>query len=468
MKHNFDINDTIDELLDYLELYRDIINRGVLDQNYVKQINDLITEIDSLEDMTKTGNISGYNFRDLNKKVAAVFHPDRCNVDFEKLGYSPDMYARVNGIVNDLTNLQKSGVFSSFKYNRTKQEQKNDDNTYTPKGSKGNAKGEPKKDQTSYTYKPSYDNNNYSQNTQNNYTTTGRYQDAYDDYETYFERFSKWITERANVIFSKIPSSKEDYDKIKKKWEKSISSLRLRKEALGQRLVLLKEATVTNRQHWDSDIQPDVIEKIYNSRLNYLYNEFAREDFLQKQAQAARDRRYSELSPDVQKAVDSFKKDASDYYTQYMTLLNTYNRKMANMEDFNEEAMRKQLTSMRDYYMDHYYYDGEVDKLVKGILDSDPTYKQLDKDYIAAWNKAKKRFDAFEKYRTSKKQESTRITDDISASYRQKEEDISYKTKSTTAKLDRISKRLDETETKYNQFVNRYGPSYENAPGKHR
>jgi len=104
----------VNELMDYLQLYRQIIISGGVSSN-LQKIGMLEEEINSFMEMANQGvDLSSFDFKKLRKDLATVFHPD-VFVDSNKFIEDPDqLMGQTFGALNTILDYQKQRIPFSF------------------------------------------------------------------------------------------------------------------------------------------------------------------------------------------------------------------------------------------------------------------------------------------------------------------------------------------------------------------
>lgn len=467
MGQYYNVNEDISELLDYLQLYREIIHQGLIDEHYLKHIDALVKEIDTLEAMAENGeDISSYNFASLNKKIGAVFHPDRCHIDFNSLGYPIDMYGKATGIVQDLAKYQRESNFA-FKYNSTatssESKKKNGNSTSSAQSNYYTYTGENKRKNTT----SSTQNNNYYSN---NYSKKDTRNDHYDysDFNTSYT-ITDFLKDRFYAIFAGIPSCKEDYDKIKERLDKNIASAKLRLSAIQQRISILNHNKNYNKVEWVNATRDSLIEAMYNDRYYSLYNSFFNSQAMQRQAENNRGFRYSQLTPQIQTMYQQWQRDAEVFYNKYQNLLYIYNEKMCSFEPMEEKEMHQQILELRQYYLNYYYDPNKAfNGIMRQVLNNDPDYCSLAKEAETATIQFQKADATLRDYAMNKNKYKAEIKQKLDDEYQKKDEYFEAELKKAYAREGKVSRKLNDLEAKHTEFVQQYGSTYDSTINSHK
>lgn len=419
------IRGCVDELLDFLKLYQEVIEQGLVDVNYASYANKLMEDIKVLEQSSKNDEaLLQYDFKKLKREISAVFHPDRFTSQLDNIEDFGVFFGKTMGIMQDIETLAKGGSSYSFKYNSTT------------------------------------DNSHRREN--------DSYDEQKEDEEEDFT-IGQFLKDRFNAIFRGIPANEKDYSRIIERMEKTISNFRVRLQAIEKREKLLKKRKRVNRMRKEEAVSDTAIEEWYYQTLANLQYEYQKDLISQEKATKDCNTRYEQLLPQIHSRLDYWRIDADNYTARFRSLVRDYQYRMVNFIPTDFEKMNEKIVKMYDYIKANYSDQRKAfNGIEKSVLESDARFQSLCSTLRKAnltVEKSEKMFSDF-KNRKVEYQESQRksINRDFDTEY----ERIDGNLRIAEIQRVRIDKKRKKMEEKKERFIQEYGPLYEKQNFRHK
>lgn len=477
----------VDELLDCLALYQSLLRQGCVGQEYLEEITRLNNEIEELQNAVKNGgDYSSFNYKALKRDLARLFHPDIFKPPVDLLDNPDELLGRTFGVMKQIDDYKKTFGSSSFKYNtatgsgfrdhaqtssRDSQQESKKQKATNP-GSNGSFEPDQEKKTHSHT-------NSQTRSHARSNTNSRAQADYYDDFDyeedwkgftpqqetdTYYDTkvsITQLLMDRINAIFRGIPSTMDDYDRILERYEKT-------EESLTERIGLLRQCINSlRREEWDlkneraRETSDDVIEGIYNSRLESLYRTASLAYQTKNRLQDNRAQRSTELEPKVRHLWAAWKEDARNYISQYNQLLQYYTSCRSQLANVDYEKLESELQEMADRIEEHY---GDERAALKGIrnavLDRDPQYQELVARSKEAMEKFKDADLNYKNYLANPEPHKKQIKEQIDGKYEQDLAFIDAEISTKQKKKDKLEKRLMKVRGRKQDFVDEYGETF--------
>ena len=110
----------VNELINYLLLYRELILNGQYDPYYKNQAIELLDKISELEELIlNNSSFATFDFENMKKRFVGVFHPDRFKIKLENIESSEEIFGKTLGIFQNISELRRVKSDSQFKYDST-------------------------------------------------------------------------------------------------------------------------------------------------------------------------------------------------------------------------------------------------------------------------------------------------------------------------------------------------------------
>ena len=210
------------ELLDYLDLYKVLIEKGLYNPEKKNEVQDVNKLIDKLNEYYETKNLDSFDFVMLRKKIASVFHPDIYKISIPKdLDIdNNELLSKVNGAIDSIIECKKDGMKFNYDYDEThySKEEIFNENVRTP----GNS-----------------------------------------DFTEGVYIALKYLKERINAHIFRIPSNEKDYTHIREQFSKELDNLDYRKKKATEQLRRAREEKTVIANLWQNDLARDKIEGRY-------------------------------------------------------------------------------------------------------------------------------------------------------------------------------------------------------------
>ena len=85
----------VNELINYLLLYRELILNGQYDPYYKNQAIELLDKISQLEELIQNNSsFATFDFENMKKRFVGVFHPDRFKIKLENIESSEEIFGK--------------------------------------------------------------------------------------------------------------------------------------------------------------------------------------------------------------------------------------------------------------------------------------------------------------------------------------------------------------------------------------
>lgn len=450
----------VNELLSYLTLYRELIINKQYDSHYINQATELLNKITQLEEIVQSnGNFSNFDFENMKRNFASVFHPDRFRIKLEYIEDPDEIFGKALNSFNEINELNRKKSNSQFKYNSTTGDSYRANaprnNSYNQYGQRPNS-----------SYRPT---GNTSTNTTNNNGNNGDKNDSDLDYE-YNEPLPyilQFISDKFNAIFRDIPSSERDYQNILFRLCKRVDNLQRKKNLLTEAIISIQRRQRDNKNTWQNNVKDEEIDKLYYEKLYSLKDILDRKKQMFHQAENNRNKRYEVLLPDIYGRFERWKTESMVYINQYKRLIDNFHYCMTQLTQDDYKPLLKDIEQMREFiernYMDP---DFTFRQIEKKVLQEDQQYCRLENDLIRAkkgYLKAEQRFQFVLKNQEQCKKD---IRDRITEEYSEKSQEDADRLKSVARKKQRIQDSLDDAINQRDEFIKKYGPSYSNSHTK--
>lgn len=440
----------VNELINYLLLYRELILNGQYDPYYKNQAIELLDKISQLEELIQNNSsFATFDFENMKKRFVGVFHPDRFKIKLENIESSDEIFGKTLGIFQNISELRRVKSDSQFKYDST-----------TGDSYRANA---PRNNQ--YKKSSSYTNNTDKENKQT--YQNDDVNDFEDEYEAALPFVLQFISNKFNAIFRGIPSSKEDYENILTRLQKKVDNLQYNDNLFNEVINSIQKRRQYNRTVFLNNMQDEKINRLYYEKISSLREIAYKKRQKYQQAQINCDNRYEILYPEIQGAFNSWQREANHYIAQYRNLVDKYYCAMRELTQDDHKSLTQEIQRMRSY-IEKNYTDANLIfcKIRDDVLQNDQKYCELAKNLNSAkqsYLRIEQRFQYVLNNPSKCKAEiRKRITDD----YEKKDEEDVIRLDAEKRKKQRNQRKLNDAMVKRNNFVIEYGETYEKSHAK--
>ena len=445
------------ELLDYLDLYKVLLENHFYAENGSNKASELIKMIDLLSIAHKNNNLTSYDYKELKKKIAVLFHPDINTITIPK-EYNINMLeliSKTNGILDSIE--KEIGKKNSFDYNEaepfsTAYERRYEDYTHND---------------YYYDNNPFEKDEEYVRKEQEKEKRKAKFDQRIESLKNGIIKTKDYICliskERFNAMFRDIPSNSNDYYNIKKRFESTLSNLTSRVNVLQTTLMILKSNMSNLNNKYQMDSSNFSIERYYNNLLNesqrYLINkrnEYNNADNIYKQIKYKYSKEYNEM-------INYWIRTTSEIVTDIINVNNEINEKIFYKGNEKElSLLKKRLKKLNKEREEYLSYEELKVKAVEYLKNNHPDYKEA----VEKYNKAQEEYNRaninYLYYYKHKKKIQEEYLENVYKEYKNKYMILDLRIKSSENKRDRIARTIYTTNTRYNEFIDNYASIYDN------
>ena len=435
------MNYYIDELLDYLDIYKVLIEKNLYDPSRIKNIEEISTLINKLNNCYnyKTG-IDEYDYSELRRKLMSVFHPDVYKYKIPKeFGFDNTLLiSKVNAVLDNIGNAKKEGLKYDYK------------------------------SQESYSDEDIFEEEMYDARKDERREKRKEFADRVKDKTS---KVLMYMKERINASLFHIPSNAYDYDRIIDIFEKDLKNLDFRKIRATETINMLKDEKKVLETVWHGEIDRIKLATRYQRELKIKENVMINARFIFEGAKKKLDSyvsykystKYDKIMRDWKRTSDEKLKEYLDEKVRYSNRLNGYVDEN-DKRDTNE--IKQNLKKLEREYDQYPKYEEMKKKAIETLTKDDKDYKELRENafkYEQNYLETQRQYDYYVRYKDGiingyKKQ----IDDEYSA----KRFKTDLKIKYYEAKLRRINNDIMKNIEAREIFETRYKYNFENYTGE--
>ena len=431
------MNYYIEELLDYLDLYKIIIDKNLYDSDRkkdVEEINNLISKLYNCYN-SKTG-MDSYDFNVLRRKMMSVFHPDLYKYKIPKeLGFdSTDIAGRFNASIDSILECKKNGEVYNY------------DNDY----------------EVSYSgeevYKEDVDALRKEERAR-------KVNEVKDKVKENTSRVLKYMKERIQASLFNVPANVDDYEHIKTTFEKDLRSLDYRKQKTMDALALLRDEKKVIATLWKGALDREKIETKYQKALLQQENVMVNAQFLYEGA-LKRLERYVETNykTEYEDALSYWKNVSDEILADYLNEKTKYENRLNGYIDGDPRTtkeMKRDLKRVEREYKRYPNFEKFKTTMIAKLTKGDKDYKFLKDNahkYQIAYEEEKREYDS---YKENKQEKIRELNQEVNDEYSSRTFKVNAKIKHYERKLGRINNDIMKNIKATNLFTTRYRSEFE-------
>ncbi len=446
----------VSELLDYLDLYKVLLENHFYSDENNDKANELIRLIESLNTAYDNKDLSSYNFVDLKRTLSILFHPDRNKIMIpEGLNInSLELLSKTNGIIDSIE--RETGRKNAFDYNEaepfsTPYERRYEEYT-----------------NNDYYYDdiPFEQNEEYVRKEKEKIERQEKFDKAVEKIKDGIIKTKDYICliskERFNAMFRSIPSNSKDYFNIKKRFENSLNNLTSRVNVLQSTLMILNSNMTMLNNNFQNEVSDYNMEMYYNNLLKYAQADYNKKDEAFRKATNRYNQVIKDYSPVYNGMINYWLKETGELLTDIINVDNEIYEKQFYGNDKKEikllEKRRKKLNKEKDEYLTFEEMQG---KAIEYLKENYPDYKEAIDTFNktrAEYNKARSDYTYLLNHKQDiQKEQYQRIYKD----YNNKYIILDLRIKGTKSKRDRLARTIYNTKIRYNDFIDKYSEIYD-------
>lgn len=418
----------VEELLDYLELYQEYINQGLVNSAQEQKIEKFIKEVSILRSSIENDtDLYDYDFKALKRDVGSLFHADVFS-NGQILENNPDeLLGKTFGVLDEIGKCIKAN--QNIKHNTTTSD--TFDGTFKPK-------------RRQYTEKQNKDKN-------------------------LFDTVTSFISNRIDYYLKGIPSSYEEFLDLLEKSKKTIDSLYQRLSVINETIGFLERDLTDLNIEFSNSMLPENINYKYLNDLESLKSKKDMYEQRMKTATQKRNEKYKEFEPEIVRRFNIWKLDASSYIKSYNELLDVYYVQQQALSTSDLSSLEAEIKERKEFIIDNY---SDEKKAFEGIsnfvLRENEEYKKLfseEQDWIRRFKKANNNFND---WKNNKEEKILRIREKTTKEYNDEKEEIDFYLGLKRGKRKKLEDKLQLAKDRQKMLIEQYGSVYTQTEGKRR
>jgi hypothetical protein len=448
----------LSELIDYLDLYKVLLDNNCYDSSKEKDAENLINLIDDLKERVEKGkDLSNYDYSKLRKKVAVLFHPDYFKYKLPD-GLNMDAMQLIQKFNGTLDFVVEGKNKNSFNYNEAEPFSTSYSRRY--------------EDYTKNDY--FYDNKQFNHRPMSEELERERRrearQDKMDDFinniKNGFVRTKDYVCvvakERFDALFRAIPSNVNDYYNIKRRFENTLNNLSNRENIIASTLDIL----YSNREDLDNNFNFDtsnlMINNYYKEELNNSINNLRNMEAKLKQSSINYKMILNKYAPLYNQLMQQWVHSTSEIFTDIINANNELHDKTLYEPNEKEVKNIKRRIGRLNKERENYPTVEEARLMViEHLKNTYPEYQKITDSFFETksdYENAYKKYDYISKHEIEIKDNKYYSLCDV---YREKRNALDNKINKIENKHVNITNKIYDTRVRYGEFLDKYESIYE-------
>lgn len=458
------MSSNLSELLDYLELYKVLLESKFYDPEKTEDAAALIDLIEKAKAKAeKDGRLTEDDCRTLKRKVSVMFHPDMFKQKLPK-------------------DLKMDGLQLIQKFNSAMDEVEKE------------AKNPPKKGPTSFKYSQAEPfstpyQQRYEDYTKNDYFYSDqkfakrppskemererRREERQEQFDTFVDgvkqrivRTSEYVAtiakERFDAIFRAIPANERDYENIKRRFEAALSSLSSKENVLFSTLLILKMNRSDLDEQFRKDTTVQAINDYYANLINIKYNKVQTLGTIMGQADVYYKRILQKYAPEYNRLMREWSEESSEVFSDIVDAHQELHNKTLYEPDKREAKYIKKkisrLTKERDGYPP---VERARMEAIEELKEMYPEYREAVEKYYSTKQAYEAACDEYNYVR----QNEVKLKDDEffrrQETYKKKKSSLDSRIESLENKHNKVVQTISDTRVRYGEFMDKYESVYD-------
>ena len=449
----------VSELLDYLDLYKLLLENGYYNPEKKEDAKELLDLIDSLEECTDNHKLKEFNFNILKRKVNNIFHPDlykeeiptSLNID------NIELIKKVNGLLSDIDKEEKK---SSFTYNPAKpfyndyEDRYSDDYTHNdyyyndvPFGKAEEFDDDLEREKRREERRAKFDG--FMSDLKSGVSKTKDY-----IYEVAKDRF--------NAMFRDIPANEKDYNNIRNRYESSLNNLSRREMVLAQSLFILKSNKNDLQNRWNMDTSNYSVDRYYKIEFNKVINNLKSIESELSGCTAQYKGMLVKYAPEYNRLLNDWIKTTSEIYTDIINANHELNEnKLFNPNEKNAKCIQKRLDRFNKERDNLPNINEAKIQINNHLLEIHDDYRDVFERFNDTRIRYDKAYKEYEYYRIHERDIKDNYYHNVNDRYNAEYIKINNRINTVERKHNKIVKTIFDTRVRFGEFLDKYQEKYE-------
>ena len=439
----------IKELLDYLELYKVLLEANFYDGSQNEDAEELLSLINRLQDGT---NIKDFDFNQLKRKVSKIFHPDIYkSFNTEKLGINNlELLSKVNNAIDEIIIERKNPHVFKYDDEQVSDEVFKEDVDYTKNDYFGRDEKFPPKPKSEKELREERIKESI-QNAKNEIIRTKDY-------------VCTVAIDRFNATFRNIPSNVNDYIRIKKRYEDMLLNYTYRDKVITSSLTILYEIQKELERSFDKETTDNALTYYYHNlisnkkrRLQNLSIEFENSKQSYYQVFGKYEPEYHQLIGRWVKDVSELKADVYNINSEIQEELNknTDSKSIKGLLKIRERLEKEQKKSPK--------YEDAKEEVKRIMLEEHPDLREVYQRYNDLKYELNSSNAEYSYIINNSRQVKINRLNEIKDDYTKRNDHIAKKIKMLEYEHESKKSKIFKTRRNYNDFLDKYQYKYENT-----
>ena len=446
----------VSELLDYLELYKLLLEEGYYDQSKKKEATQLMELIDSLNNCKSDNNYTSFDFGVLKKKIGTIFHPDiyKTSIPAEYNIDNVSVLAKINGILDDISKSKKD---KSFEYNPSKPFTKETEEDYT---------------YNDYFYdnerfKPREKDEDFKREERSK-ERKEKMDAFFTEVKTDFYKTKDYICEvakeRFNAMFRDIPSNEKDYSNIKNRFEGALYNLSSRESVLSNTLNILRSKLSELSNNWKMDSSNYSVEKFYNNELERRISILKNTEADLGRATIMYKSMLRKYAPEYNQLMKEWFDTSSEIYRDIVNTNNELNNKIVyDGDDKSIKESRARLNSLSKEQKNYPNINEAKTKVNNYLLSTHEDFKKAFERFFGTKAKYDEVYKSYEYWYSHPREEKDNYFNNLHDRYQLEYDKIDSKIRKIEKKHLKVTRLIFDTRVRYDNFLEKYQNTFENS-----